>query len=88
MHPSKIDFRLSRHDFGVMRSRVGTPYYVAPEVLVLTDDYSNKCDIWSIGIIAYILLCGFPPFNGKNERITLQLVKTAQIEFPSPSWEY
>jgi serine/threonine protein kinase len=49
-----IDFGLSRRDdapFGIMSSRVGTPYYVAPEVLY--DCYTYKCDIWSIGGMWY-----------------------------------
>mmetsp|Transcript_32996 Transcript_32996/g.80202 ORF Transcript_32996/g.80202 Transcript_32996/m.80202 type:complete len:272 (-) Transcript_32996:651-1466(-) len=52
-----IDFGLSRKDdapFGIMCSRVGTPYYVAPEVLL--NEYTYKVDIWSVGVIAYILL--------------------------------
>lgn len=82
-----IDFGLSRfNDDNVMNSRVGTVYYVAPEVIT-SDDYSNKCDIWSIGVIAYVLLCGFPPFHAENERKTLQLVMEAPIEFPSPIWD-
>ena len=44
---------------------MGTPLYVAPEVLDDTT-YSNKCDIWSIGIIAYIMICGISPFYGDN----------------------
>ena len=45
-----IDFGLSRHDDvvrGIMKTKVGTPYYVAPEVL--RREYTNSCDIWSIG---------------------------------------
>lgn len=43
---------------------VGTPYYVAPEVF--KKHYSKECDIWSIGVLLYIMLSGSPPFEGSN----------------------
>ena len=62
-----IDFGTSRvYKTGYkMTQRYGTPYYVAPEVI--DQKYTEKCDIWSCGVICYILLAGTPPFNGKND---------------------
>lgn len=83
-----IDFGLSRHDdmkAGVMNTKVGTPYYVAPEVL--NREYTKSCDIWSIGVITYILLCGYPPFYGDTDNQIFESVRTARFDFPSPDWD-
>jgi calcium-dependent protein kinase len=78
-----IDFGLSKK-FSVsplenLHSVVGTPYYVAPEVL--TQDYDYRCDIWSIGVILFILLVGYPPFNGKTSKEVLGKIKRGKLEF-------
>lgn len=59
-----IDFGLSKHfKFGeVQVEAVGTPYTVAPEVI--RGCYDERCDVWAVGVIAYLLLCGDPPFGG------------------------
>lgn len=83
-----IDFGLSRHDddnFGVMKTKVGTPYYVAPEVLERR--YTKACDMWSIGVITYILLCGYPPFYGDSDSEIFRSVRAAEYDYPSPEWD-
>ena len=76
-----IDFGLSLafKPYQQFKSAVGTPYYVAPEVLNGT--YDNSCDVWAIGVIAYMLLTGKPPFNGPDERAILNEVATAELKF-------
>ena len=60
-----IDFGLAKKiNSSSLNEIVGTPYYVAPEVLMTS--YSTECDIWSVGVLLYIMLCGFLPFTGSN----------------------
>lgn len=81
-----IDFGLSARfsNNGFMRSKSGTPYYVAPEVLA--GKYTEKCDIWSVGVLTYILLCGYPPFNGRTDKDILAQVRRGYVKFPEPEW--
>ena len=64
--------------------KVGSPYYIAPEVL--KKKYNNKCDIWSSGVIMYILLLGYPPFNGTSEQEIFKKIKKGKIEKDTPEW--
>ncbi|KAK6588446.1 calcium-dependent kinase [Cryptosporidium xiaoi] len=67
-------------------SVVGTPYYVAPEVL--NGSYSKSCDLWSAGVILFILLCGYPPFHGKDNVEILRKVRIGKFSFEHNSWRY
>jgi serine/threonine protein kinase len=63
----------------------GTPSYVAPEVLAATG-YGPEVDLWSIGVITYILLCGFPPFYGEKVPDIFDKILAAQYDYPSEYW--
>jgi len=66
----------------VISKKVGSIYYVAPEIL--KGNYTSKCDIWSLGVIMYILLVGRPPFNGSSNSSIMSAILTGVFEFPSP----
>jgi len=82
-----IDFGLSKRwgpDDVEMITIVGTPYYVAPEVL--RGHYDNECDVWSMGVIMFILLCGYPPFEGDNNKEIFKRVLQQKLEFDPEDW--
>jgi len=70
----------------LMETSCGTPEYVAPEVLQ-NIGYGTSCDIWSMGVILYIMLCGFPPFYDENMTKLFKQVMHKMHDFPSPEWD-
>eukprot|EP01101_Sappina_pedata_P012037 TRINITY_DN81_c1_g1_i1.p1 TRINITY_DN81_c1_g1~~TRINITY_DN81_c1_g1_i1.p1 ORF type:complete len:317 (-),score=143.89 TRINITY_DN81_c1_g1_i1:122-1018(-) len=83
------DFGLSKivgtDSISRMLTACGTPSYVAPEVL-LTTGYDKEVDLWSIGVITYILLCGFPPFYDECLNNLFEEIMEARYEFPEEYW--
>uniref|UniRef100_A0A7S2QUP0 Calcium-dependent protein kinase n=1 Tax=Chlamydomonas chlamydogama TaxID=225041 RepID=A0A7S2QUP0_9CHLO len=80
------DFGLSSffQEGQVFTDIVGSAYYVAPEVLRRA--YGKEADIWSCGVILYILLCGYPPFHGDNEKKIFEAVISKAIDFTTDPW--
>jgi len=69
---------------GSFSTRTGTPYYVAPEVLQYPfTQYGPECDMWSAGVIMYVLLSGRLPFRGVDDNATFAKVKAAKVNFPA-----
>jgi calcium-dependent protein kinase len=64
---------------------IGTSYYIAPEVL--KENYNEKCDIWSCGVILYILLCGYPPFNGNSNVDIYHNIQNNPPYFNGEEWK-
>jgi calcium/calmodulin-dependent protein kinase I len=82
------DFGLSKAFSGEsdLSTSCGTPDYAAPEVLRMDGAYDKSVDLWSIGVITYVLLCGFPPFYGKSQAQLFEKILNADYDFPEPEW--
>jgi len=84
-----IDFGLAGSTkTGLLKTPCGTPNYVAPEIL-RRSKYGTQADMWSIGVILYIILCGFPPFYDENDDLSrlYRKIKRAEYDMPSPYWD-
>lgn len=82
-----IDFGLAKKlsENEIMNNPNGTAYYIAPEVL--KGDYTVKCDVWSMGVVLYIMMCGRPPFKGKTNPEIISNVLKGEYHFDYPSFE-
>lgn len=89
---NKDFFNIKVIDFGTceilkkkkLTEQIGTSFYIAPEVL--KNGYNEKCDLWSCGVILYILLCGSPPFYGKNEKEIFKKILDGNFTFRHKIW--
>lgn len=69
----------------VLTTKAGTPYYVAPQVLA--GKYDQASDLWSLGVIMYVLLCGYPPFHGDTDADVLAKVRLGNFHFAQADWK-
>jgi len=69
----------------VLKTKAGTPYYVAPQVLA--GKYDQSSDLWSLGVIMYVVLCGYPPFYGETDADVLAKVRLGNFSFNAADWK-
>ena len=90
---SNADLKLA--DFGLadvinsdqmLHASCGTPSYIAPEILK-GKEYGKEVDIWSAGVILYILICGFPPFYADDDVSLFKNIKSGEFEYTEPYWD-
>jgi serine/threonine protein kinase len=90
-----VDLNIKIADFGFATRipddkyetlQCGSPFYMAPEI-VDGKRYRFEVDIWSIGVIAYYLLCGQPPFDGRTKNQLSNAIKSAEIKFNGAIWD-
>ncbi|CAF0777725.1 unnamed protein product [Brachionus calyciflorus] len=83
------DFGFAKEAYKGLNTPNFTPYYVPPEIL-LFEKYDISCDIWSLGVIMYILCCGYPPFYSHNgDPISPGMkkrIKKGEYSFPPADW--
>ena len=86
--------RLKLIDFGTCKhftknsklvERIGSAYYIAPEVI--SGNYTEKCDVWSMGVILFIMLCGSPPFGGRNNGEILSNILMKEPRMDPKKWK-
>jgi len=96
LEAEETDTKIKLTDFGLSRifdnefmlsTACGTPGYVAPEILSAVN-YGPPVDMWSAGVIMYILLCGYPPFYNENDAILFESILSANYHFHTPYWDH
>ena len=76
---------LKKFGFKKLKSKVGTLYYISPEII--KGNYDEKCDIWACGVILYILLAGNPPFSGNTDKEVYNLITQIKYDFDKEKWK-
>ena len=86
-NPKLIDFGLSKNATAqqILKSMAGTPYYMAPEIL-MGKIYKEKVDIWSLGVLFYTILWGYRPFDGQRAEDVFDAVKSGKYKMSGKNW--
>ena len=87
LHVKLIDFGTAKifQEGNKQKALVGTSYYIAPEVIL--GKYDEECDLWSIGVIMYMMLVGTPPFNGKDDDSIMKAVEKGKYDTSFDSYK-
>lgn len=72
-------------DGGVLHTPCGSPVYTAPE-MIREEPYNKAVDMWSAGVLLYILLCGFPPFYHQDPNKLFEVIEKGVFDFPDTQW--
>lgn len=82
------DFGFAKHckRGSYLSTRCGTPAFVAPEI-VLGSKYNEQCDMWSIGCLLYMIICGYPPFQGKDHNDLFRKIRASDFTFHDKYWK-
>jgi calcium-dependent protein kinase len=67
-----------------MSEKAGTAYYISPEMVRGSYDY--RTDIWSIGVLLYVLLVGYPPYDGDPDSVIYDKIRDEKVPFPMKDW--
>lgn len=82
-----IDFGLSQRtkENQKLKTVAGTPYYMAPEVL--DGHYDYKCDVWSLGVLLYVFMSGYLPFQGQSRNEVFDKIGNGKYHFKHVEFE-
>ena len=69
-----------------MTTLAGTPYFISPEILKGT--YGKECDMWSLGVLMFLLLSGDFPFDGENRAELFNKIQKTKYNFDQQCWDY